>query len=552
MQSIAIVEALSSGQMYIRDIIERGYNPIYITTKALSDDPFFAEYRMMCVRNFGAKVEFLEETEDLDVLVAQLRERNTVLCLPGTEGGVKLADRICTAMGLPGNDAATTYLRATKAGMVEALARAGIRHIQTETVGDVSDIARFWRENDLDRCVLKFSESAGTVGVKVCGSIEEAESHYRHMMTIPNGLGTDDHTVLIQEYIGGTEYIVNTLSCNGEHMLTDVWVYGKILQEDGTLAYDYGMLVKDLEPGNTEMIAYAYKVLDAVQMRWGPCHIEIKVDRKGPVLIETNARPMGLAMTATYLDECLGYHITALTLDTMIHPQQFKALSLRPYAPRKYALMKIMIIPERIVADFSPTMVFANALKSMREVLFFGKDGVSEYARTVDLDTSPLTLKMINEDYGELRRDYELLRLIEKNYFDIYYTSLDDTLEGCERVIDRESLVSHLDPMRRYLLVEDDGNHLVQFGESRPVGEWGFVDGVIYGRCASEKTVDRIRDVIRCMSLVRSGGHFMFLPESYGAFKNGVVTAEFLLRANGFDLNAPTYYNAGILAGYRR
>ena len=33
-------------------------------------------------------------------------------------------------------------------------------------------------------------------------------------------------------------------------------------------------------------------------MRWGLCHKEIKIDKKGPVLIEVNARPIGLAMSA--------------------------------------------------------------------------------------------------------------------------------------------------------------------------------------------------------------------------------------------------------------
>ncbi len=34
--------------------------------------------------------------------------------------------------------------------------------------------------------------------------------------------------VLIQEYIDGTEYVVNTVSCNGKHMVTDIWVYSKV------------------------------------------------------------------------------------------------------------------------------------------------------------------------------------------------------------------------------------------------------------------------------------------------------------------------------------
>lgn len=551
MKSIAVVEALSSGQMYIADIIARGYKPIYIISKTIANDPFCINYRKMCARNFGNKAEFLTETDDLNELVAQLKERDTILCVPGSDYGVRLAEKISTMMGLRGNDSATTYLRASKAGMVEALKAAGIRYIHTEVVNDKSDIARFWNENELDRCVVKYSESAATVGVKICSSIKEAEDHYEHLLVSANGLSSDNKTVLIQEFIGGTEYIVNTLSCDGEHMLTDVWVYEKVFQNDGTIAYDYSKLIKDLEPGNTEMIEYAYKVLDAVEMKWGPCHIEIKVDKKGPVLIETNARVMGLAMTAPYLDECLGYHITDMAIDSMINPALFKRMLLKSYAPLKYAMMKLMIIPETIKANFEPTMVFAKTLNSMREILFFGQDGVQEYERTVDLDTSPLVLKMINEDYGQLRKDYELLRLVEKNYFNTYYTSFEDNMSGCEKITDRKKLMEFLDPMRKYLIIEDESSKIVQFGEVRDVTEWEIVDGVVFGKCAETPFVERIRDIIKGMAVVRNGGHFMILPESYKGFKNGSATAEFLLRSSGFDIAAPTYYNKGIIAGLK-
>ncbi|MCQ2070889.1 MAG: ATP-grasp domain-containing protein [archaeon] len=551
MQSIAIVEALSSGQMYMADIVARGYNPIYIISKTIADDPYAKHYRELCARNFGNKAEFLTETDDLNELIEQLRERNTVLCLPGCEYGVELAERICTAMGLIGNDSSTTYLRATKAGMAEALTKAGIRHIETAVIKEKGDIARFWKANDLDRCVMKFSESAATVGVKICSSIEEAEEHYDYLLVNDDRVVKKDKTILIQEFIGGTEYVVNTLTCNGEHMLTDIWVYNKVIQEDGTIAYDYTKLVKDLEPGHSEMVLYAYKVLDAVQMKWGPCHIEIKIDRKGPVLIETNARPMGLALTAPFLDECIGHHITDLALDAMLMPGQFKAMLLKPYNPRKYALMKLMIVPEAIKASFEPTMVFAKSLKSMREILFFGNTGVADYGRTVDLHTSPMTLKMINGDYGQLMKDYELLRLVEKNYFDIYYTSLNDVVEGCEKITDREKLISYLDPMRKYLLIDDEGSKTIQFGNVKETDTWEIVDGVIFGMCSEKTFVERVRDMIHGMSMVRSGGHFMFLPESYKNLKNGAATVEFLLHSNGFDIVAPTYYNAGILAGLK-
>ena len=234
------------------------------------------------------------------------------------------------------------------------------------------------------------------MGLKICDTVEDAIDHYHKMLESPNDFGEIGADVLIQEYIGGTEYIVDTISCDGKHLLTDIWVYAKVTAEDGTLAYDYTKLVKDLEPGHSEMIRYVYKVLDAVEMKWGPCHTEVKIDHKGPVLIETNARLLGLGMTANYLDEILGHHITNISLDLYFNPKRYKTLSRKIYNPRKYALMKLMIIPEKITGDLSPAFIIGNIIRSTREILFFGSDRMMTYNRTVDLDTSPLTIKMVN------------------------------------------------------------------------------------------------------------------------------------------------------------
>lgn len=119
--------------------------------------------------------------------------------------------------------------------MDEALGKAGIRKIATHTVESEEDISRFWKDNGIDKCVLKFSEVAGTVGLKVCDSVEDSIDHYRAMQK----MDVAHKEVLIQEYIGGTEYVVNTVSCGGKHMITDIWVYSKVRSDDGTLAYNY-------------------------------------------------------------------------------------------------------------------------------------------------------------------------------------------------------------------------------------------------------------------------------------------------------------------------
>ncbi len=549
MQYMVIVECVSSGMLYIDEIISRGYKPLVVNVHRCTEE--MKNYRAIIAKRYADRVEYIEEGEDFDEFISRLKKYDVKAAFAGSEAGVRVADKIVKALGLRGNDADTTYLRCNKAGMYEALGKAGIRRIESEFVKSEDDIKDFWKKYELDTCVLKFAESAATVGLKICNSLDDALDHYRYMKTITTDFGEKDAPILIQEYIGGTEYIVDTLSCDGRHMLTDVWVYSKVRSDDGTLAYDYAKLIKELEPGHSDMIRYVYKVLDAVDMKWGLCHVEVKVDKKGPVLIETNARPIGLAMTQAYLDEALGYHLTDLAIEAYLNPKSFERMMHKPYNPKKYAMMKLMIVPEDFKGSFAPTFVFGNMIRSTREVLFFGHEGIYQYNRTVDLETSPLTIKMINSDYGELMKDYEMLRLIESNYFHLFYT-LNEKIKGCELKTDIKELIRFLDPARRFLIIKDDGKYVAQYGEIKPSDGWQIFDGSIYAACGETSAEERYRSMFKAIHDVRDGGICFIVPEAYRNLKSGSVVAEFIMNIAGAQVMAPTFDSVGIISGVKR
>ena len=549
MQYMVIVECISSGILYVDEIISRGYKPLVVNVNMDTDE--IKGYRELVARRYADRIEYIDEGDDFDDFISRLKKYDIVAAFAGCEAGVRLADRIVKALGLRGNREETTYLRCNKAGMYEALGKAGIRRIESEHVKSADDIKEFWKKYELDTCVLKFAESAATVGLKICSSLQDALDHYAYMRTIPTDFGEMDADILIQEFIGGTEYIVDTLSCDGRHMLTDTWVYQKVRADDGTLAYDYAKLIKALEPGHSDMIRYVYKVLDAVDMRWGLCHVEVKVDKKGPVLIETNARPIGLAMTQAYLDEALGYHLTDLALDVYLNPKSFDKMVHRAYSPKKYAMMKLMIVPADFKGSFAPVFVFGNMIRSTREILFFGHEGVSKYKRTVDLSTSPMTIKMINSDYGALMRDYEMLRLIESNYFQLFYT-LNEKVDGCELKTDVKEMVKYLDPARRFLIIKDDGRYVAQYGKMTKDEGWQIYDGSIYAECGPTTAEERYRSIFKSMHDVRDGGLCVIVPEAYQNLKSGSVVTEFIMNIAGVQVMAPTYDSVGILAGVKK
>ncbi len=554
MKYIAVVDCASSGQIYTEDILRMGCRPLAIYTYFDEEHaPSWSANVRSVKKSLGDRADIIQLTKDfsLDDFVEQLKKYEIICVVPGSETGVRFADILNKALGLRGNDPETTYMRCTKAGMFEALGKAGIRRIESEVVTSAEQIRKFWADNDLKKAVMKYSESGGTVGLKICDSLEACIEHFEHMQAEYNCYGSSGTPIMIQEFIGGTEYIVNSLSIDGKHKITDIWRYEKFIQDDGVLVYDTCVLVDRLVPGMQDLLQYTYKVLDAVEMKNGFSHNEIKVDEKGPVLIEVNARIMGGNLTSEYLDEIFGSHMTDVTLKSLLEPTFFDNFLLTPYLPRKSAMFKFSIVPHDVNADLGPFFELVRHLDSYREIVYFGETGVHEYPRTIDLETSPFFIRLINENYGKLKKDYELLRLMEERYFDMLF-AVNDKVEGVAMKTDLSGIIAHLPLSRRFALIEDDKTSVIQYGKQTVTEEWEIYDGAIFAVCGSSSLTQRFRQMMRCLNHIRRGGPVIILPESYQTLPYGAVGAEVVMSVMGFNEEIPPSVSDGVIYGFKR
>ncbi len=552
MKYIAVVDCASSGEMYIRDIIEMGYRPLVIYTYIDAEHAQILHANVEKVKKrLNGRTDIIQISKDLsfDELLKKVKAYDIICVVPGSETGVTLADQLNKALGLKGNDPETTQLRCTKKGMYDALLKAKIRAIKTEVVTDPEQIIKFWKENKLSRAVMKFSESSGTVGLKTCGSLEDSLDYFKQMQSMYNLSGFRSQ-ILIQEHIGGTEYVVNSLSIDGRHKITDVWRYEKFIDTDGVLIYDTMVLVDRLVPGMQELLQYDYKVLDAVEMKNGFCHNEIKVDENGPVLIETNARLMGGNCTREYLDEIFGSHMSDVTLKSLLNPSFFDSYIQTPYLPRKSAMFKFAITPHDLKADLKPFFELVRHLDSYREIVYNEKTGLQDYPRTIDLETSPFFIRMINEDYGKLKQDYELVRLMEERYYGMLFTT-EDHVEGATTVTDVNKLINMLPLSRKFALIEEDKVTVIQYGKQTVSDEWEIYDGAIFATCGPTTLTERFRQMMKCMNHIRKGGPVFILPETYQNLPYGSVCAEVVMSVMGFKAQIPPSNGDGILYGVK-
>ena len=113
--------------------------------------------------------------------------------------------------------------------MGECVRNAGLRAVRQELCSSW-DAARAFCEalgvNDTETsawCVLKPCKSAGTDGVYIAKSLEECQRRFSEILGTETVFGESNDNVLVQEFMKGTEYVVDHVSVEGVHKCVAIW-----------------------------------------------------------------------------------------------------------------------------------------------------------------------------------------------------------------------------------------------------------------------------------------------------------------------------------------
>ncbi|MFF5445551.1 ATP-grasp domain-containing protein [Streptomyces sp. NPDC012888] len=254
----------------------------------------------------------------------RIRAHAPAFVIAGQDSGVALADRLSELLGLPTNGTALSAARWDKYAIGERLRGLGIHCARQFKSADPADLVR-WRKEDpggADRpVVVKPVSSAGTDRVHVCRTDAEIEAAAAAVLAGPDVYGKPNTEVLVQSYLEGTEYIVDTVSRDGRHFVCGVWRYHKRLV-GGRPVYDRDVLLDPGEPPVPALLDYIATVLDAVGIRHGSAHAEVIVTPEGPALVEIGARMNGNMHPGLHR-RCLGHDQAALTALAYVRPREF-------------------------------------------------------------------------------------------------------------------------------------------------------------------------------------------------------------------------------------
>lgn len=273
-QVVIVVDPYSTGCLVAKEINLRGYPIVALWTKGFS-----AAMKTHVPQSCG-KINYLASVDEpmegglqatADKLKAAIGGGKTfAACLAGGEAGVDLADCLSEFMGLLTNGTEIPNRRDKKIQQ-ELIRKMGLRSVR-QAGGDKLDQVEHFLRTESYPIVLKPNESAGSDGVKLCNSYEEAVDHFNVLMKSQMVNGGEVPAVLCQEFLKGKEYVVDHVSRDGIHKTMMVWVYDKRPANGSAFVYYACSPVSATSPEAKIIIPYVRGVLDALGIKNGPSH----------------------------------------------------------------------------------------------------------------------------------------------------------------------------------------------------------------------------------------------------------------------------------------
>ena len=411
-KTVVIVDAYSSGNLLAPALKERGYCCVHVqSTKEIL--PIYAS--SFEERDFIKNIKFQGSLREL---MGHLSSFEPLCVIAGIESGVLLADALSEALELQTNGTQLSSARRNKFKMHEVLEENGVAFIPQFKSKNLHEIFKWVSTVKFSPVVLKPLHSAGTDCVFICSTPYEIENAFENIIGKTNKLGLKNSEVLVQKYLKGTEYVVNTVSCDGRHMVSDIWQYKKQVL-DGVPIYDAEELLPFQGEIQEKLCSYIFRVLDALNIKYGPAHHEVMMTEEGPILIEMGARLAGGGLPSV-CKVLIGQNQVELTLDAYLNTERFMFYLENGLQIKKHGINVVLISPQDGKLRSLPLVEQVKKLPSYYAIERMVALDTQLY-KTKDLFTAPGVIILMHRDREILWRDYEKIREFESDGFYDFY-----------------------------------------------------------------------------------------------------------------------------------
>jgi hypothetical protein len=289
---ILIVDGYSTGRELVRELNQRG--AICVHLRSTQQIPALAA-PCFDATPYAANLGYLGTVQEARVRLPSVRFDAVVA---GSEWGVTYAESLALALGLPTNRRDTLSARRNKFDMINQLHAHRLHAARQARITSAAQAHAWARNHGHWPVVVKPLLSAGSDGVVICHDHADINRAVHAALYRDNLLGGFNDSLVIQSYLEGPQYIVNTVSSNGRHRVTDAWHVDYRTVRGGSAAMCSMSLLDPNVARSRALFDYTKRAISALGIENGPAHSELRFTEAGPALIETGARLMGGMMDA--------------------------------------------------------------------------------------------------------------------------------------------------------------------------------------------------------------------------------------------------------------
>lgn len=315
---------------FVRKAAEAGFEVWAIWDPALREREYLDE---VAERAQELLLTDFSDEAGLRALIAETvraHDIGTVLHL-GAEESMPPAVAEAEALGVSPNPASAVTVLNDKAAMRALLAEHGLSVVGAESAGTVEEVAAL-----LDRLplpvVVKPARASGSRGVALIRDAADLEE-WRDRVT-EGGLAGP---YLVEEYLQGPEFSVETLSADGVHHVIGITA-------KHTTGAPFFVETAHVHPAplgqdeRTAIHAVVTGLLDLAGYRFGPAHTEVILTPRGPRVVESQAR-LGGDRIPLLIETASDYDIEAAIFRTLAGEP------VEPPTPRHTASVGFFFLP---------------------------------------------------------------------------------------------------------------------------------------------------------------------------------------------------------------
>lgn len=396
---ILIVDPFSTGKLYAQRFSQLGYQCYSVLSSRNVPELFMKNYD----RKFFQNNDLLS-IEETKKLFPKDKIKAVVI---GSETGVISGEILADYFNVKGNSIENTHFRRNKFIMQEQLAQRGLDHIHSQIITrqnqDINDFPHY------SSYILKPINSAGTENVIFCQNKKDLEKNINAIQWGEiNATGEENNAFLVQEFIEGTEFVVDmVVDKNGVHTAS-LCRYQKGRYNNSHFVYKHMEMLDMQDKQFQQIIDYAHQCANVLGFKFGAVHMEIMHNNERTVMIEAGARLHG-GIAPLVFQNCYQPDLLSLSINAYLDE-----IDMEMTKQTQFARVVFMINQK------SNAVLDVNGFHQEVKKLPSFKDCVVALTNplplTTDLLTCPCLVSLVSNNQESIERDEQKLRTIFEQY----------------------------------------------------------------------------------------------------------------------------------------